>query len=363
MTFTWRRPDGSGFVTAGVAAFVEPDAVDALGEQFGEHAIAVGALPFDGAGQLTVPARVTSFDATGAGATYELGSPSTWIEPPARDDEFARLPRRFVVESVQDLAWWDAAIAAALEAIDNGTLEKVVLAREVIVEADAPFVVREVLERLTRTQPGCYVYGDHGFVGATPELLVQRKGNSVRSRPMAGTTARRDDPAADDAAVAALVDSGKDDHEHRLVVDAVRAALETWCTSLSVAEPVAERFTTVTHLTTTVTGTLRGDAPHALGLALALHPTPAVGGAPRAVALDTIARLELFSRGNYGGPVGWVDARGDGEFAVALRCAEINGTRGRLLAGVGIVDGSDPDLEWAETQAKLEPMLRCLVRP
>ncbi len=363
MTFTWRRPDGSGFVTAGVAARIRCDDVDSIGERYGEHAVAVGALPFAGEPGLVVPARVTWFDSDGAGATHELSDPASWIDPPQRDDDFVRLPRRFVVEAVQDLAVWDGAIAAALELIDDGALEKVVLAREVTVEADAPFVVREVLDRLTRTQPGCYVYGDDGFVGATPELLVCRDGNAVRSRPMAGTTARRDDPVADDTAVAALVASAKDDHEHRLVVDAVRDALAVWCDTLDIADPVAERFTTVTHLTTTVTGHLRSDAPHALGLALALHPTPAVGGAPRAEALEAIERLESFERGQYGGPVGWVDAHGDGEFAVALRCAAITGTRARLLAGAGIVAGSDPDLEWAETQAKLEPMLRCLVRP
>ncbi len=194
--------------------------------------------------------------------------------------------------------------------------------------------------------------------------LVRRTGREVVSRPMAGTTPRRDDPHADDDAVAALIDSNKDDREHRLVVDAVLSALAPSVSSIEVGDPVAERFTSVTHLTTTIIGALHAQSSaNAWELAQALHPTPAVGGSPRDAALATIARLESFSRGNYGGPVGWVDANGDGEFAVALRCAEIDGVRARLLAGAGIVDGSDPDLEWAETQAKLEPMLRCLVRP
>jgi isochorismate synthase len=349
VSFVWRRPDGSGFTTSGVAAQVDPAEVRSLRDRFGEHAIAVGGLPFLGDGQLTVPARWTSFSAEGGGSTHEVGEPSCWLEAPTEPVELVRLPRRFVVEAIQDLAQWDAAIAAALMEIDDGTIDKVVLAREVVVEADAPFVLREVLDRLTRTQPGCYVYGDGGFVGATPELLVRREGRSILSRPMAGTTSRRDDPVADDAAVAALIESSKDDHEHRLVVDAVLAALSPFATALETGEPVAERFTTVTHLTTTIVGELGSSDANALELALALHAT--------------IARLEPFSRGSYGGPVGWVDAHGNGEFAVALRCAEITGSRARLLAGAGIVEGSDPDLEWAETQAKLEPMLRCLVRP
>lgn len=363
MSFVWRRPDGSGFTTSGVAATVAPDEVATLTDRFGAHALAVGALDFSGPWSLTVPARVTQFGPDGTGTSYELGDPEHWDVAPTEPAEIVRLPRRFVIEAIEDLSDWDQAIAAALMEIDDGTIDKVVLAREVLVEADAPFVIRDVLDRLSRTQPGCYVYGDGGFVGATPELLVQRTGSAVTSRPMAGTTPRREDPADDDSAVAALVESSKDDLEHRLVVDAVRAALEPLVTTLDVAMPTPERFTTVTHLTTTIVGELRDPLPSALDLAHALHPTPAVGGAPTKAALATIERLEPFARGRYGGPVGWVDASGDGEFAVALRCADIDGNRARLLAGAGIVDGSDPDLEWAETQAKLEPMLRCLVRP
>jgi menaquinone-specific isochorismate synthase len=363
MSFVWRRPDGSGFTTSGVAATVPPEEIAALADRFGARAIAVGALEFSGPWSLVVPARVTEFGPHGTGASYELGDPARWQRAPAEPAEIVRLPRRFVIEAVQDLSDWDHAIAAALVEIDDGTIDKVVLAREVLVEADAPFVVRDVLDRLSRTQPGCYVYGDGGFVGATPELLVRRAGSTVVSRPMAGTAARHENPAHDDAAVAALVESSKDDLEHRLVVDAVIAALAGLVTTLDLAPPAPERFTTVTHLTTKIEGVLRKPWPSALDLAHALHPTPAVGGAPTKAALATIERLEPFARGRYGGPVGWVDARGDGEFAVALRCADIDGPRARLLVGAGIVDGSDPDLEWAETQAKLEPMLRCLVRP
>jgi menaquinone-specific isochorismate synthase len=140
--------------------------------------------------------------------------------------------------------------------------------------------------------------------------------------------------------------------------------LEPRCADLHAdAVPEVAVFGPVAHLATPIRGRLSTPAPSALELARLLHPTPAVGGTPRRAALDAIRELEGFDRGRYAGPVGWVDARGDGEWAIALRGAELDGARARLVAGAGIVAGSDPDAEWAETQAKLEPMLRALVRP
>jgi menaquinone-specific isochorismate synthase len=361
--FAWLRPDGTGFVTSGVAHSLDPRDMDELAGRFGDTAIAVGALPFRGDDMLAVPARVATLGRDGRTARFEFGTPRTWIEPPRPPSAMHHVPRRFTIEARQDLSSWDAAVAAALGAIESGALEKVVLAREVAIEADTPFALGAIVERLRATQPGCFVYAHGGFAGASPELLVRRCGTTVTSRPMAGTVARLDDPAADDAAIAGLCASRKDDVEHRLVVDAVREVLAPLCDALRVGEPEARRFTTVTHLTTAIEGRLRDADTTAADLALRLHPTPAVGGAPRAAALELIERLEPFDRGRYGGPVGWIGAHGDGEFAVALRCAQIDGARARLLAGAGIVAGSDPDAEWIETQAKLEPMLRVLVRP
>jgi isochorismate synthase EntC len=177
---------------------------------------------------------------------------------------------------------------------------------------------------------------------------------------MAGTVAR---DAGDDA-VAALAGSVKDAHEHQFVVDAIVDALDGRCESLEVARtPEIARFSSVAHLVTPIRAVLREPAPSALELARALHPTPAVGGTPYAESLALIAELELRDRGRYAGPVGWVDADGDGEFAVALRGGEIHGRTAVLRAGAGIVAGSDPEAEWAETEAKLDPMLRALVRP
>jgi isochorismate synthase EntC len=175
---------------------------------------------------------------------------------------------------------------------------------------------------------------------------------------MAGTVQRGATPEEDDALTATLRRSVKEAEEHRLLVEAVVSALAPVCVEPpSAGEPDVVRFPTVSHLATRVSGVLRAPAPSALALAGLLHPTPAVGGLPRTGALATIAALEEFSRGLYAGPVGWVDATGDGEWAVALRGAQLDGPRARLSAGAGIVAGSDPDAEWAETEAKLRPML------
>ncbi|MCA1847012.1 MAG: chorismate-binding protein, partial [Actinobacteria bacterium] len=198
-------------------------------------------------------------------------------------------------------------------------------------------------------------------IGASPELLIRRRGDEVASCPMAGTVPRGATPEEDDALTADLRRSVKEAEEHRLLVEAVVSALAPACVEPPAAgDPDVVRFPTVSHLATRVSGVLRRPAPSALALAGLLHPTPAVGGLPRADALATISALERFDRGLYAGPVGWVDAAGDGEWAVALRGARLDGHRARLAAGAGIVAGSDPEAEWAETEAKLRPMLAAI---
>jgi menaquinone-specific isochorismate synthase len=255
-------------------------------------------------------------------------------------------------------------IDEALARIGSGALSKVVLAREVTVEADRPFDVPTILTRLRGGHPTCFTFAAGGLVGATPELLVRRRDALVVSRPMAGTAPRGDTLDDDRRMVARMKTSNKEGREHRVVVDAVRAALETVCEEVSAsAQPEVARLATVAHLATTVAGRLMAPWPSALALAGILHPTPAVAGSPRPAALAAIAELEDFDRGGYTGPVGWVDSRGDGDWAVALRCARIDGAVARLYAGAGIVAGSSAAAEWAETQAKLEPMMRALVQP
>lgn len=361
----WLR-DGSGFVTRGVAARIDADAAEAalaaleiddpLGWP-GTGPLAVGALPFDPtqpASSLVIPSVVVGRTADGRGWVTAVGDGPTRRAPALADHE----PTRWHVASPAGRDAWRAMVRGALDAIDRQELAKVVLARAVVVEANAPFPLRTVLQRLCRHEPGCFVHHTDGLVGASPELLVRRVGTRVESRPLAGTA------RAEDGGPARLRASAKDAHEHRLVVDGVVAALAPLCEDLQVpAEPAPMTFSSVVHLATPLRGRLRRPAPSALAVARRLHPTAAVAGTPRDHALRAIAALEDAPRGRYAGPVGWVDARGDGEWAVALRGAELEGATAVLRAGAGIVAGSDPDAEWAETQVKLEPMLRALVAP
>lgn len=362
--FAWLHDD-AGFVTSGVAARVDVEDVEAAlaGVDVddplawpGTGPLAVGALAFDArrASSLVIPRVVVGRDAAGRGWVTEIGDEPARLRVSVAAEE----PTRWQIGSRTDRRRWQAMVAAALHSIERGELDKVVLARAVHVEADADFAVSEVLARLRVRQPGCFVHCVDGLVGASPELLVRRVGTDVESRPLAGTA------RAGDGAGAALRASVKDTHEHRLVVDGVVDALAPVCVDLVVpAEPSAVEFSSVVHLATLVRGSLREPAWSVLALARRLHPTAAVAGSPRAAALGVIADLELEDRGRYAAPVGWVDGRGDGEWAVALRGAELDGRHAVLWAGAGIVAGSEPDAEWAETQAKLEPMLHTLLSP
>jgi isochorismate synthase EntC len=184
-------------------------------------------------------------------------------------------------------------------------------------------------------------------------LLLRKVGAAVTSRPLAGTAVE----------TAALVRSAKDAHEHRLVVDAVVQALQTFCSDVRALGPSPLELADVSHLATTVTARTDEPTTSIADLLAALHPTPAVAGTPRAPALDSIDAMESVARGRYAGPCGWIDRNGDGEFVVALRGGEIDGAHAVIHAGAGIVAGSDPDAEWAEIQQKLTPMLQALVRP
>lgn len=364
--------DDASFATSGVAAVVPVAEVRAVlagidhevaGSPLGAPAgpLALGALPFLGAGEgaLVVPEVVVGVTADGGAwrtETTRLGAPAP---VPALHATGAG-PSRFTFRAQPPIETWARQVLAAVARIQAGALAKVVLARHLEIDADVPFDVRTVLDRLRRTQPGSTVYAYGGFVGASPELLVRRRGTTVESRPMAGTVARGVTAVDDDRAAAALRASVKDADEHRLVVEAVTAVLGARCDAVRADGPAAERFASVTHLTTRVAARLRDDST-ALDLALALHPTPAVAGTPTDRALALLTELEARDREHYAGPVGWVHASGDGEFAVALRCAHLDGTYARLTAGAGIVADSDPGAEWAETRAKLEPMLQALV--
>jgi menaquinone-specific isochorismate synthase len=341
--------------------------------------IAVGALPFDDRtpGQLTIPAVTIERAGPGAGTLWvtlvgvegampELPDLGPRRRAPAGRGRGRRggWPRVTGVRAVQDGGQWRAAVQAALGVIAAGRLDKVVLAREVDVLVDRPFPRAALLLRLAERAPGTFVYADDGFVGASPELLLARTGRHAVARPMAGTVPSGGPSDAEARRIAWLRASGKNANEHRLVIDEVTAALRTVASTLRVHPVEVVRLPTVAHLTTRIDADLgegeRGDRPTALQLAALLHPTPAVAGSPRDAALAAIAELEPFERGRYAGPVGWVDAHGDGEWAIALRCAALDGRRARLWTGAGIVAGSDPESEWYETEAKAAAMLGVL---
>ena len=251
---------------------------------------------------------------------------------------------------------WRQAVAAAVGRIRDGHLGKVVLARDLTARADAPIDARVLLRRLADRFPGCYAFSCDGLVGATPELLIRRTGDDIESLVLAGTTARGTDPADDRARAARLFNSPKDREEHRYAADMVRDALAPLCADLTIPdEPELLTLPNLTHLASPVHGRLTADRS-VLDVVAALHPTPAVCGTPTDTAMDLIRELEGMDRGRYSGPVGWVDARGDGEWGIALRCAQIDGPSARLFAGCGIVADSDPDAELAEARTKFGPM-------
>lgn len=265
-------------------------------------------------------------------------------------------------------------VEAALAKIEDGTLRKVVLGRCLDVVSDPPLAPAEIIDRLLVTRPGRYVFSvplvpgegagpDDGpvLLGASPELLVKREGSLITCTPLAGSVPRSADPEEDARRSRALLDSAKDLAEHAFVVDAIVHALKEVCVEVEhPASPEVLSTDTVWHLASPIRARLAAgeEGLSALHLAQLLHPTPAVGGVPTAAANQVIADLEGDLRDYFAGCVGWVDGEGDGEFAVTIRAAVIDGNRLRLFAGAGIVAGSDPASEVRETGAKLATMSR-----
>jgi menaquinone-specific isochorismate synthase len=257
---------------------------------------------------------------------------------------------------------WAASVSRAVSSLRAGDLDKVVLARAVDVRADDVLDARAVAARLSQRFPSCFTYVCDGLVGASPELLVRRFGRHVESLVLAGTVRRGGSPEEDEELEQSLATSSKDAQEHRFAVDSVRSVLREVTTEVDEdATPHLLRLANVTHLATSLVGWLPAAPPSALDLATRLHPTAAVGGTPRQPAMRLIRSLEAAPRGRYAGPVGWMDADGDGEFAIALRCAQLDGATARLWAGAGIVADSDPQAETAETTAKLDAVLSAIL--
>ena len=251
-------------------------------------------------------------------------------------------------------------------AVRENKIDKAVIARDVFVTSNFQFDVRAILHRLKASFGSSYRYLFDNFLGASPELLVAVEGNKVSSHPLAGTAPRTGNPTIDQQIASDLIASTKNQLEHRIVIDMVHDTLLPWCSFLDwQPEPSIVAVANVQHLGTEISGQLSEPRPSVLELAYALSPTPALGGTPKQEALDQIARVEGMNRGRYGGAVGYVNKSGDGKFAVAIRCAELDSTlmTARLFAGGGIVGDSNPAGELAETQAKFQAMLAALIRP
>jgi menaquinone-specific isochorismate synthase len=256
---------------------------------------------------------------------------------------------------------WQQAVGEAVHRITHSAqLRKVVLARDLHATADNPIDVRVLLSRLAARYPGCYTFACDGMVGATPELLISRDSWEVGSLVLAGTAPRGATPAEDSDLARALLGSAKENEEHEYAAVSLRDTLSPLCAAMYVTpRPELIRLPNVQHLGTRVRGTLAA-VKSALTLVAAVHPTAAVGGTPTGAAVEAIRELESMDRERYAGPVGWIDADGNGDWGIALRCAQLSGRRARLFAGCGIVAGSDPAAELAETESKFRPMRMAL---
>ncbi len=333
----------------------------------GSGPVAFGTFTFDASSDgsvLIVPRTLLGRD--GRGQAW-LTVVTQQGEAPGSDPGWP-LPARPRLAAPADLQWqdgslpgprWEQAVAEAVAAIKAGSLKKVVLARDVFATAAAPIDARILLQRLAGRYPDCFTFSCDGMIGATPELLVSRAGREVSALVLGGTLPRGADQAEDLALGEELLASAKNHEEHAYAVVSIREALEPLCATLDVdARPALLKFPNLQHLGTRVRGTLadRGTPKSALALAAAMHPPAAVCGTPTGTALELIRDLEHMNRERYAGPVGWVDAEGNGEWGIAIRSAQLSGRTARLFAGCGIVAGSEPTAELAETLVKLQPI-------
>ena len=308
-------------------------------------------LPKITVGQRAVNAWITTIDVDHNGAENPLGP----VQPISQPVMIHYSDGEFPVDRYRKAA------CTAIARMQAGELAKVVLAHDLLATVDTPVDPRFLLAGLTKKYPSCWTFAIDGLVGATPELLLKRQGLSVFSRVLAGTIWPHSGANTDELS-SELLRSKKDLDEHAFAVDSLAEALRPFCAALSVSpRPQVIHLPNVLHLATKITGKLAYPVS-LLRLAEALHPTAAVGGTPRAKALKTIAELEGMDRGRYAGPVGWIDADGNGELGIALRCGQVTGNAVRMFAGSGLVSASNPDVEAAEIAAKMAPIRDALER-
>ena len=374
--------NGIGFATRGVAArvssheaksFLANIEVDDSVKALGSGPVFVGAIPFDSREPHDFILPKILVRKADDGRCWVTTIHDTELDTSESIDfdlrpvnALSASSSSYTVTPGVDVDTYLRAVTAARDAVRSGSITKAVIARDVFVASSQPIDIHSVLLRLRNSFGSSYQFSVDGFVGASPELLVSIVDGEVSSHPLAGTAPRTGDPTTDDQLAASLLSSSKNQIEHRIVIDAVHDTLLPWCSYLD-WEPEASivAVANVQHLGTHMSGKLSEPFLHVLDAVYALSPTPALGGHPRDKALKLISDVEGMSRGRYGGAVGWFDSRGNGVWAVSIRCAEYsnNNMTARLFAGGGIVADSDPLSELAETQAKLQAMLAAIIRP
>ncbi|MDZ7673628.1 MAG: isochorismate synthase [Acidimicrobiales bacterium] len=351
--------DGMRAVSEALAELEVDDEV----RRSGTGPVAFAAIPFDASAPATfvVPSITVGKAADGTRWITRVGGDDASLEAPTRAE---RRARRYEVEAVQDPDDWMAEVRHATKRIADGTFQKVVLARELRVTADGPIPRATLLRRLRTAFPGCFSFAVGPMIGASPELLVSRAGEMVHAHPMAGTAPRGGDPTTDAKLAASLLASTKDRAEHQITIDMVWETLLPFCSYVdSEPEPSVVAVANVQHLASMVEGRLSSPAASVLELVSELHPTPAVAGWPLAPALEHLRAHEDLDRDRYAGAVGWVDAEGNGTWAVGIRSAIVDGATARLFAGVGVVADSDAAAELAETDAKFQAVLSAIIQP
>lgn len=310
----------------------------------------IGAFAFDPADAscLYVPGR------------YERGERAPAVERAAEANQVIS------VQSTPAAAEFKTSVSSALDAFAQGHLAKVVLSRKLILTLHKPADPEQVLARLMSQNPHAFHFSlplgqDRRLLGASPELLLRVSGGEVFTHPLAGSAKRGGEPGQDRQVARDLLASRKDQHEHRLVIDEIRRVLTPHCRELAIpANPTLMSTDTLWHLGTPIAGQLHPGQASVLSLACQLHPTPALCGYPTELARQFILEQEPFRRALFSGIVGWCDSQGNGEWAVVIRCGVLDGHQVELFAGAGIVAGSDPAMEWAETGTKLGTMLKAL---
>ena len=346
-------------------AFLDSLQVDDRVQASGSGPVLLGAIPFHSNDEhdfiLPHVSLTKSINGRAWVTTVDDAEPNfvTPTEPPASAASYSVHPGISV-------DYYLEAVKQARDAVRNGSITKAVIARDIVITASAPIDVYAVLLRLRSSFGSSYRYLIDNFIGASPELLVAVDNGAISSHPLAGTAPRTGDPQSDSALAEKLLSSEKNQIEHRVVINMVHDTLLPFCSYLDwQPEPSVMQVANVQHLGTLMQGMLSKPFMHILDAAIMLSPTPALGGFPKQEALNLIKQYEGIDRGRYGGAVGWFDQKGNGAFAVAIRCAQLSPDRtsARLFAGGGIVADSEPAAELAETQAKFQAMLAAIIRP